>query len=625
MADGVIEGSLGNEEAELRAAEATLATADTTAMAVALDIARASPEASREAAAYLKQHATLVAKQTELVTLQLHHFAADRRTADQAAARKRLSDVLKNTLQALVTLSALAIAAGIAIMVYDAFTSRAVVVEAFETPPSLAATGISGKVVASAVLDSLQKLADATRGLAKGLAAQSAWSSDIRIDVPETGISIGELNRLLHQRFGHDLHIAGDLIATQGGLSLTIRGDAIAPTSFPGGPADLGKLTTEAAEYIYGRSQPFQYALYLEGSNRNEEALAFLPGAFARADNDDLRERLANIWGNVYLDMNRPAEAAKKYRLSMEIDPHNWVARLNLLGAIQQTEGEEAAWQAAQAYLRDAATAPAGQRPEKRLLNTAAQIVWDMPLFRDSMLADAARNGGAGAESSPVGPDIADLYAMMHDPLAAERYMAASDPTEPETKAEALLQQAYAALDRNDPDSAIPPLESFWKAWQADPNLQTSFYDQQCYLGLAYGLAGRLADAETFFRRAGPWNRCAAFHGDALARAGDLAGATRIWADGQRRAPDLPFVYLYRAQAALRRNDPTAAIPDLQAANHAAPHFADPLKLWGDALAAQGKWQDAVAKYDEALPYAPTWEALKSARAAAAAHNDLRP
>jgi hypothetical protein len=619
MADGMTDGTFGGDEAEAREAEATLATADTTAMAVALDIARTSPEASREAAAYLKHHAGLVARQTQLAELQLRHFKADRRTADKSAGRKRFSDVMKNTLQALVTLAALCIAGGIAVMIYDAFTSRAVVVEAFETPPALAASGISGKVVASSVLDALQKLANATRGLDKGLAAQSAWSSDVQIDVPETGVSIGEVNRLLHLRFGHDLHVSGDLIETAGGgLALTVRGDDVPPRTFAGGAADLGKLTTQAAEYVYGRSQPFQYAMYLESNNRDEDALAFLPGAFADAQNDDLRQRLANIWGNSLLDLNRPAQAAEKFRLAIALDEDNWVPRANLLGALALTEGEEAAWRASEQFLRDAAAAPAGKGPSKRHFNIAAQLVWDMPLYLDSMLADAARNGGAGTETNPIGPEIADLYALMHDPLSAERYMAASDPTDQSTKAEALLLQAYAALDRNDAAAAVPPIEAFWKAWRADANLQTSYYDQQCYLCLAYGMAGRLAEAEALFRQAGAWNRCAAFHGDALARAGDLAGANRVWAEGQRLASDLPFVDLYRGTWSLRRGDLAAAAAEFSAAHDKAPHFADPLKSWGDALSAQGRWKEALAKYDEAVRYAPNWAALKQARDTAA-------
>lgn len=50
------------------------------------------------------------------------------------------------------------------------------------------------------------------------------------------------------------------------------------------------------------------------------------------------------------------------------------------------------------------------------------------------------------------------------------------------------------------------------------------------------------------------------------------------------------------------------------------PHFADPLKAWGDLLAREGRWKNALAKYDEALKYAPAWAELRQARDTAAAH-----
>ena len=53
-------------------------------------------------------------------------------------------------------------------------------------------------------------------------------------------------------------------------------------------------------------------------------------------------------------------------------------------------------------------------------------------------------------------------------------------------------------------------------------------------------------------------------------------------------------------------------------ANKRGPHWADPLKAWGDVLAKQVKSKDALAKYDEALKYAPNWKQLKDVRDAVA-------
>jgi predicted negative regulator of RcsB-dependent stress response len=45
------------------------------------------------------------------------------------------------------------------------------------------------------------------------------------------------------------------------------------------------------------------------------------------------------------------------------------------------------------------------------------------------------------------------------------------------------------------------------------------------------------------------------------------------------------------------------------------------LKVWGDVLVKQGKIKEALAKYDEALKYAPNWKQLKEVREAATQKN----
>ena len=521
-------------------------------------------------------------------------------------------------MQVFVALVATVFGLGLVVMLHDAFTSQAVVVEAFETPPALAPRGITGKMVAGGVLDVLQSLAKATRSKEKALSAYSAWSSDIEIEVPETGVSLGEIDRLLHQRFGRDLHIGGELVQTEsGGLALTIRGDDVPARIFAGGAGDLEKLTQAAAEYVYGSSQPYVFAAYLTGQGRDADALAFIPGAFADAGTDSLRSKLANTWGNAFADLNQAARAVERYRLAISLDPGNWVPRMNLPVAISIAEGEEAGWRASADFLRAAAAAQHGG-PDKRQYQNAAQLMWDLPLLLAADLADSAYNAGAGTITLPDGPIIADAYGMMHDPDSAARYMAASDPADPNAKAEALLLQVYAALDRDDAAGAVAPMEAFWKDWQGSSLLQSTDQDYGCLLVLVYGLAGRVADARAVFDKAGKWNRCFAFYGYALSKAGDGEGARKIWAEGARTAPDLPFVYLYRGLAEAAAGAGAEAASDFASAHRAAPHLAEPLKAWGDVLASQGRWKAALGKYDEGLRYAPAWSALKRADIVAA-------
>ncbi len=616
MAEGLLGKLLGDEdEAPENAGSPEPAPgANAYAVAMAVEQAKYDPAVAAATLVFLNEQAQLLRAQAAQLNaervVRLHHLHGQ----SHEGRLRRTGQRIRLGMQVFVALTATMFGLGLLIMLHDAFTSHAVVVEAFDTPSVLSPRGVTGKVVAASILDALQKLADATRTTEKALDAYSAWSSEIQIEVPETGISVGEVNRLLQQRFGHDLRVGGDLVQTESGdLALTIRGSGVPPKTFSGRAGDLEDLTVKAAEYVYGSSQPLAFAVYLTGCGRDKDALAFLPEAFAGARTDKLRSNLANSWGNAFLNLNQQAQAAEKFRLAISLDPTNWVPRSNLPAALATSEGEEAAWQASNDFLTIALAAK-DDRPDKRLLENAAGLVWDLPLLLEADLIDAAYNKGAGRITLPNGPYIADAYGLMHDAASAARYMAASDPANSYAKAEALLLQVYAALDRNDVAAALQPMEAFWKSWQGSAMLQASDLDYPCLLVLIYGLAGRPADAKAVFDKAGKWNRCYAYYGYALAKANDIVGANRVWTLGQTIAPNLPFVYLYRGLTEAARNATAEATVDFAAAHRAAPHLAEPLKAWGDLLASENLWRDALAKYDEALRYAPNWEALKLAR-----------
>lgn len=59
---------------------------------------------------------------------------------------------------------------------------------------------------------SLQNLQSATRATMAARTTAGALAADIKIQVPETVISIGEIDRLLHRYPVHDLHINRTLI-----------------------------------------------------------------------------------------------------------------------------------------------------------------------------------------------------------------------------------------------------------------------------------------------------------------------------------------------------------------------------------------------------------------------------
>ena len=623
MAEGVVAGLVGGEDEapELERTVEARAGADAFAAAIAADHAKYDPAVASAATDFLRDQSRLLKAQVDELTeqrgLRLSHLVSQHREGKI----RRTGQRIRVGMQAFVALVVAMIAIGAVVMVSDAFTSRQVVVDAFQAPPALASRGVTGEVVASGMLDTLQKLQAATRSKDKQLRTSGAWASDVKVDVPETGVSLGEIIRLLHQRFGHDLHIGGELVQTgAGGLLLTVRGEGVPATTFAAGPDDLAKLTVQAAEYAYGRSQPVQYATYLIDAGRYAEAVAFDQGAFPRARSDDERTQLANTWGNAYASLTQTGSAVEKWRLGMSFaKPRTqpwWKEWGNIVGGLSVGPAEEDGWRESHAMLQAVAAAPKRERPDLLYLVNPAQMTWDLPLELEANVADAQRNGGAGTQTTLGGPTIADLYALVHDPAQAQRYLASSDPNDSVTKAEALLLQGYAALDRGDPAGALAPLQAFWKAWLADPNLQYTYNFQGCYDGLALGLTGHVKEAEAIFKRVS-WSMCDALQGDVLAHAGDVAGAEKAWTDSQKLRPDLPPVPLHRGLFELGRGDLKAAEADEAFAAGKAPHWADPWKAWGDVLAREGRWREALARYDEALKHAPAWAALRQARAAA--------
>jgi hypothetical protein len=114
---------------------------------------------------------------------------------------------------------------------------------------------------------------------------------------------------------------------------------------------------------------------------------------------------------------------------------------------VATADGEEPAWRQSQLWLHDAAAASGAMKPDPTLCVVAAQVTWDIPLYLSGLLKGSEQNGATGTMLEQAGPAIADAYAILHDPVHAARFMAASDPADPVNKGEA----AAAGLFRSGP------------------------------------------------------------------------------------------------------------------------------------------------------------------------------
>jgi Tfp pilus assembly protein PilF len=547
----------------------------------------------------------LLEKQSGLIDDQRRHLRLQ-------IASERFAVVLKSIL----AIAAFAAAVAVVVLVLSAMNSRAVVVEAFAAPPSLAAQGQSGEVLAAALQDELQRIQAATRTTAAQRDIANAWTGDIAVQVPSTGVSVGDIERVLRERLGNDIHVRGALTrGDDGQVTLTVRGDRIRAKSFTGPPAQLPALTVQAAEHVFGEAEPTLLAHYLYQQHRLDDGFAFVSRAYGRVKTESDRAFLANNWGNLLWGKYRFAEAAQKFRLALRHEPTRWGSWRNLAGVTVYAAGDEAALAVTQEMRRAADAAPRRLKPESTAFEIEALLRQDYTTLLDIAQADARKVAG-GTLLTSNGVIVAIYESARHDWTAAEAGLMGVDPsdamflpTRRRLEGERLLEQ--------DPAAAVAPLEALDRLWKTDPTVRAEFTETPCQVGLAYAHVGRARAASEALWRMPPTGLCAAYRGDAFEALGKPAAADAAYRQAIALAPSLPFAYQRWGLTLLERGDLAQAERRFAQAHARGPRWADPLKSQGDVLMAQGRRREAAARYAQALQFAPGWQALKAAKAAA--------
>src|SRR5476649_1551969 len=141
----------------------------------------------------------------------------------------------------------IAAATGVGLMVWQAAHSNGLIIEPFNVPPDLAARGMTGEVIAAKVLDELVSLQGQTNSGRPAKSYANSWGEHgIKLEIPETGISLNELDNWLRQKLGHDMRLSGEVVRSDDGITLTARSDSGA-VSVSGAEKDLNALTAKLA------------------------------------------------------------------------------------------------------------------------------------------------------------------------------------------------------------------------------------------------------------------------------------------------------------------------------------------------------------------------------------------
>jgi hypothetical protein len=591
------------------------------AVGVALGQATGSGTVDAEAAAFLRD-------QRRMVNLQMEHLHEERALQHRHLNLKYFGDRLRIGLELLAIAFGAILLFGLGALVWSAHEDHGLVVEAFSVPPDLAQRGLTGQVIASRLLDKLADMQEQTGSLRPAGSYANNWGSDLKVEIPQTGISIGEAQQLLRGWLGHETHISGEVFRTQAGLAVAARTGGEPAKTFEGADADLDRLLQSAAEAVYGATQPFRYATFLNQHGRSAEAtpilerLASAGSAMdrfsaamyfshqARIVGDNARAAaMASVaieaepaFGRAYLFRAFPEmilghqeaslqDSRKAVQLSSRFDDKFVSAEFirAFLPAAKGTVAEDLGdWRQA-ALLADQATAAMArvQRHELSLSHLLAPAERSDPIAPAQRAFDLAQDHdfsggrpqtlGGPANTTPGGDQRIGPIAALR--LGIER--AAED---------------WPALVAEIPPGGFPSAA----ARPAPVTLSV----------LAYGLAksGRMADAAAMEAMTpADCYRCVIDQGSMAAMRQDWGTAERRFAAAVLLGPSLPFAHCEWGRMLLAKGDVAGAIRELAVAHEKGPHFADPLELWGEALMLRGDFAGAAGKFEQADKDAPRW------------------
>ena len=541
------------------------------------------------------------------------------RLLDRQAANETVSLALK----VLTGLVGIMLALALGSMVWSASQERGLVIEPFSVPPDFAQRGVTGQVVASRLLDRLSEMGEKTVSARAASTYANDWNDDIKVQIPQTGISVGELRRTLVDWLGHQIRIGGELYLTPQGLTLSARTGTAAATAQTGASeADLDRMIQAAAESVYATTQPYRYGIYLR-RNGGADSLQRAKEVFDRLTRSaDEMERMwaYNGLAVVLVDEGDPRGAIRAADAGQAIAPNFSSVRVNRADAHSQLGHDEAELRdrlEADRYLRsDGARYLSAYGLARGGLGYSAQAVAAVGDFQSALRN--YRKAMAVDLDTYIFSTI-DAQVRLHEVGALNEHLALIEQAPPEAAprvkakraAELAIMAAAIALEREDWANAHR-LSSGIDPTHLPPGLNAAYALQAAPIAAtALAKSGDVPRAKRLIATT-PRDcyRCVWTRGAVAALAGDAPGSDRWFAEAVRQGPSLPFAHAEWGRAKLARGDIDGAIAEFTKAHHKSPRWADPLKLWGDALARKGEHAEAIRKYADAAERAPRWGAL---------------
>ena len=576
---------------------------------IALDAQRADPAEDSPARMLLQEQVKLV--------------RADLRHRNLQIASERTGVALK-----LATgLAGLAVAFTFGAMAWSAAHDHGMVISAFLAPPAYAQRGLTGDALAAKLQDDLALMQSQTGSGRAPSSIANNWGDSIKVDIPSTGVSIGDLNRHLRDWLGHQTRVSG-LVETleDGSLAVTVRVAGHPGHRFTGPAGTLETRLQEAAEAVYRDTQPYRYGIWLRGIGRLDEAKAVFR-ALIKAGPEKERPWAYSALSNTITWTEGPEAGRPAALAALALDPLNPPANGNL-AILEAAEGHD---EASLALFRRQPASMQGRRagdlqPVLVAIRIAAAKGQAAMGIGDCIGAEGhfrpLLNTGAsyaGASEYPI--DAVRAWSRCHEATAAQSLWDALDKGPPQSglnnspqAREVIIagRLGEIALERQDWSAVLAATR--YPRPPADWSVPSARVQAVTYLApldaVALARMGRFAEALAVIE-ASPLDcyPCVIARADVADLRGDRSQADRWYAAATRLGPSLPFAETAWARGRLRRGDLAGAIAAARPAAAKAPRFADPLEYWGEALLRQGDAAGAEARFRKAGVLAPRWGA----------------
>jgi Flp pilus assembly protein TadD len=617
------------EEVEIEVERPEPTTTADVALAAALDEARANPKLPPKVEAFFEA-------QTELARDQRHHMAIQFKLEHRARFLDVWSKRLKLLLQAMtVAVGALA-AFAVGALAWQAHEDRALTIAAVDAPPDFAARGLSGRVLAGQLQDMLARMQRETVDLNAPARVRAAEEREIRVEMPEAGLSLAEVQSLLQQWLSRRIEVQAALShppeVEAGALVATVRAGEEPGVQLVQTDGNVDAALQKAAEHVYQDIYPARYANWLDQHGRTEEALPILRRLTGEGS---MRDR-ANAFVLLARTGNFPgAQREALLREAVRLDPISMEAWNGLASGTPDGETRLSYYRRAmEAEEKRPIPTVAGMFPYMNYHRELGETVdsfqgscrqLDISPCTDEAYAEvylaSGRTGNTfNASQASAFPTSVLSIASRHDTKIAAVMLAApradltgrSEAVQSATERSWLLSEVINDLQREDWSAVGQALEGSAAFKASSPNTP---YMPQLIQVQAWALAhlGRADEAEARLALLGPAGdplqmlRIRALSADLK---GDTRGAEAAWAKAVAVAPSYPQAEADWGQSLLRRGNADGAIAKLMAANRKAPHFADPIEAWGEALMAKGDFAGAAGRFAEAVKYAPSWGRL---------------